>query len=138
LSGLIADASVAVKWLVMEDGSDRALALFGQGIVVPAFLRIEVANVLRTMATRGRLSVAQADDALQALLDMPLEIVVEDADLLEAALRIGMALRHPVYDCLYLALARRLNVPLWTADRRLAALGAGAGYEIRFLGNVLS
>lgn len=138
MSRLIADASVAVKWLVPEDGSDRALALFGQGVVIPAFLRIEVANVLRSMTARGRLSATQAVDAFQALLEMPVEVVAEDPDLMEAALRIGIALRHSVYVCLYLALARRLDLPLWTADRRLAALGAEAGFATRFLGSALS
>lgn len=40
--------------------------------------------------------------------------------LLEAALTLSTQLRHPVYDCLYLALALRRNLPVITADRRFA------------------
>lgn len=39
-----------------------------------------------------------------------------DSELLDAALRLALAFRHPVYDCLYLACAQRENVPLLTAD----------------------
>jgi predicted nucleic acid-binding protein len=40
-------------------------------------------------------------------------------DLLTPALELSLELRHPVYDCLYLALAQRRGVPLVTADERL-------------------
>ncbi|UKJ74068.1 type II toxin-antitoxin system VapC family toxin [Azospirillum brasilense] len=41
---------------------------------------------------------------------------MDDAQVL--ALEFG----HPVYDCLYLALARRLGIPVVTADRRFIQL----------------
>ncbi len=34
-------------------------------------------------------------------------------------MRIAFLLRHPVYDCVYLALAERLQCRLVTADRKL-------------------
>jgi predicted nucleic acid-binding protein len=36
------------------------------------------------------------------------------------ALQMAAALEHPVYDTTYLALARALDMPMVTADRRLA------------------
>jgi predicted nucleic acid-binding protein len=41
--------------------------------------------------------------------------------LVESAIGISLALRHPVYDCLYLACAVRLGTRLVTADQRLIA-----------------
>lgn len=41
------------------------------------------------------------------------------AELLPAAERLSLDLRHPLPDCLYLALAVRENVPFITADRPL-------------------
>ena len=36
------------------------------------------------------------------------------------AVRLALALEHPVYDCLYLALAHRIGATVVTADRRFA------------------
>lgn len=45
-----------------------------------------------------------------------------DADLVDDARRLSAESDHPVYDCLYLALALRHGVPVITADRRFADL----------------
>jgi predicted nucleic acid-binding protein len=47
--------------------------------------------------------------------DGPLVILPDEPDL-PAAARLALELAHPIYDCLYLALAKRQNVPLVTAD----------------------
>jgi predicted nucleic acid-binding protein len=53
---------------------------------------------------------------------MPVELVASDG-LLERALELAVALKHPVYDCLYLALALDRGARVVSADRHfLAAL----------------
>ena len=39
------------------------------------------------------------------------------------ALQLAADLKHPIYDCFYLALARQQRAPLITADKRLFQLG---------------
>ena len=55
--------------------------------------------------------------------------VVPNEQLLPEAIRLALANQHPVYDCLYLALAIERREPLATADRRLAAVAATIGIE---------
>ena len=55
---------------------------------------------------------------LSALQAAPI-LMFPSVGLLAAALDIAIRLEHPVYDCLYLALAREQGVSLITADRRL-------------------
>ena len=50
--------------------------------------------------------------------------VEPDRHLQAEALALACHLDHPVYDCLYLALARREAATLITADRRLQQLAA--------------
>ena len=115
---LVVDASVAVKWLVKEDGSDRAEALKAEDLHAPSLIRIEVANVLRTLATSGRLEDAEALPALDLLLDAPVRLYEPTDALMRGALAFALRLEHPIYDCLYLALAVELGTRLVTADRR--------------------
>ena len=56
-------------------------------------------------------------------------------DLVAAASDIAIALDHPVYDCLYLALADNIGGQLVTADQELASKSTEAGYDCRFLGD---
>lgn len=58
---------------------------------------------------------------LQMLRRMPLTLV-PDRELLDHAAHLGVTLRHPLYDCMYLALARRLSASLATFDKGLAEL----------------
>ena len=47
------------------------------------------------------------------------------------ALEIATALRHPAYDCFYLALAETRDAELVTADRRFAARLDGTPWQAR-------
>lgn len=51
--------------------------------------------------------------------------------LAEAALLLSYRLRHPIYDCLYLALAEREDTRLVTADQEFAAVAYAKGFGAR-------
>lgn len=135
-AALVVDSSVALKWVIEEDGSDQALALQGRDLIAPALLRLETANVLRTLAARGALGADQAIRLFELLQSAPVTIVDHDDELEARALAIALELAHPVYDCVYLAVAEKTGRRLITADKRLlnrlfwtrwAALGAALG-----------
>ena len=122
-SGLVVDASVAVKWVVEEEFSDAARRLAGATLYAPDLLYIECANILWKKTTKGDLSRPQAARALKDLQTSPV-LIAGSGPLLEKALAIAELLRHPVYDCVYLALAVEKKIPLVTADERLARVAA--------------
>jgi predicted nucleic acid-binding protein len=49
-------------------------------------------------------------------------------DLIEPALENACAIRHPIYDLIYLEAARRLDAQLITADHKFTAKIAGTGF----------
>jgi predicted nucleic acid-binding protein len=51
-------------------------------------------------------------------------------------MELSLGLRHPVYDCVYLAAAMAHGAPLLTADRALhaAAVAGGYGDAVRLVG----
>ena len=117
----VVDANVAVKWLVAEEDTDVAeeLATSGDDLHAPRLMASEVANALWRKARVGEIERRAAGVLLANVPDMPVrwgadELVSADA------VRLALALDHPVYDCVYLALAHRIGAVMLTADSRFA------------------
>lgn len=119
------DASVAVKWLLPEPDSPQAETLLSGGnrLVAPDLLLIEVANVLWRKRRAAQVTDADAA-AMQEDLPQFFARLHPIGPLMPRALAISFALDHPVYDCVYLALAEREGCPLVTADARFLAKAA--------------
>jgi predicted nucleic acid-binding protein len=119
----VVDASVAIKWVVDERGSDLAARLTQAELLAPALLLAECSNALWRRVRLGLMRPAEAAERLAALQSAPVALRADD-ELTPAALEIALRLDHPIYDCLYLALAED-GVPLVTADRRLLEKSRG-------------
>ena len=121
MSGVVVDASVAIKWVIEEPGSAAAaLLLDGRPLHAPPLLFVEAANAFWVMTRRGAIERAGAADALSQLRQAPFA-TPPTADLMPQALSLAQTLDHPVYDCVYLALALIREVPVVTADRRFVS-----------------
>ena len=118
MTALVVDASVALKWIIEEPGSAEAEALRDHDMAAPSLLRLETANALRTLAARGTIATVEARDLFALLQQAPVTVVDADDRLEARALALALELGHPVYDCLYLALAERMDRLLVTADER--------------------
>ena len=114
---VVVDASVVVNWFHLEPDSSKARALFSQGndLVAPNLALLELANALRRIVVSGTVSAPYAEQCLVDVTGMVI-VVEENADLILDALRLALSLKHPIYDCIYLALAQRLNARLVSAD----------------------
>lgn len=120
---IVPDANVVAKWVLAEPDSPVAEAVaVGRVLLAPDLMLVECSNILWKNVRRGLLTGEEAEHALTLLQDVGFHLT-RDADLLSDAHRLAGDLGHPVYDCLYLALAQRHGVPVITADRRFAALG---------------
>ncbi len=116
---LIVDASVAVKWIVEEPLRDEALELVRlNDVVVPDLLLAEVRNALVNRVRRRLSTIEEARAAATAFRAIPL-IIERSSDQLERAFDLALAFEHPLYDCLYLALAMARDLNLFTADLRM-------------------
>lgn len=117
---LVVDASVLVVALA-DDGPDGDLArgrLAGQALAAPELIDLEVASVLRRQVAAGKIETRRADLALADLDAIPLQRAPH-RPLLSRCWQLRENLT--VYDAAYVALAEALEVPLLTADQRLAA-----------------
>jgi predicted nucleic acid-binding protein len=116
---LVVDASVAIKWFVEEDGRQQALHVLDlEERHAPDLIIAEVANEIWRKTVRGEVTDRQAT-AICAALPRYFEALHPAEALVESAFGIALALRHPIYDCLYLACAALVKGRVVTADRRL-------------------
>jgi predicted nucleic acid-binding protein len=121
---VVIDASAAVRGYLQPEGSagdivddlaSSRLTAHAPDLFIP-----EVANALRVRVHAERWPVTDAAHALQVVLDWP--IALEPClPLAASALETAAGLRLSAYDAFYAVLASVLDVPLVTADRRLAA-----------------
>lgn len=132
---IIVDASVALKWVVNEPGTAAALAIRSEQLVAPVIWIAEAANALWRHVRLGEASAIEALARIARLerapvLSLPIEPHVA------AALELAIRCNHPVYDCLYLALAIQQDTQVVTADRRFAdaATRVGLGDRVQLLG----
>lgn len=118
MNRFVVDASIAVKWVVEEEGTAEALTVLRHvRMIAPELLTAECANILWKKVRREELSPDEA--FLAARLLQAAEIEFQPASsLLEPATRIAVELDHPAYDCLYLALAAERECRFVTADER--------------------
>jgi len=92
-------------------------------VLAPELMLTEVANAIWKLQRAGQLKLIEPHALLADALEL-VDQIEPDRHLQVEALALACHLDHPVYDCLYLALARREAAVLLTADRRLQQLAA--------------
>jgi predicted nucleic acid-binding protein len=91
-------------------------------VLAPDILVAETGNALWKAFRAGAM---ERPDLQRSLLEtLKLADFTPAIELAERAMELAMDMDHPIYDCLYLTLCERRDVPLITADRRLAAKSA--------------
>jgi predicted nucleic acid-binding protein len=121
----ILDASVALKWVLPENNSGKAIELQeafekgGHELLAPDTFPIEVAHALTRAERKGALRPGEAISRLSRVLATSPDIYPY-LPLLPRAVELSSQFRIGVYDCLYVALAEREGCELVTADEKLA------------------
>ena len=112
---IVVDASAAVLGL-LNDGEARA-NLRDEAVVCPHLVDSEVAHALRAQVLRGEVEVVDATLAIETWGSLGIQRVG-----IEGLLGRVWELRDNLsaYDATYVAVAEALEVPLLTADGRLA------------------
>jgi predicted nucleic acid-binding protein len=117
---LVVDASAAIRWLFKLNGWERAESLFlsGDRLIAPDLVLVEMTNAAWKFVQFEK-QPAELVAAILRHADKAFEELIPASGLAERAFEIALQLRHPVYDCFYLALAEARADRLVTADERL-------------------
>jgi predicted nucleic acid-binding protein len=116
----VVDASIAIKWFVREDGHETAgwLLAYSEGLIAPELILAEMANIAWKKAARGEILPAQARTIVE---ELPISVptICPMTELMGRAIELALELKHPAYDCIYLACAEATRMPLVSADAEL-------------------
>lgn len=129
---LIIDASVAIKWFVAENMRNEArdLLFTDDELHAPDLFIQEISNVLWKKATRGEITPDQAHDAI-IKCSGGIPALHHSVAYAPRAIKIALALNHPVYDCLYVACAEAIDGVIITADARFHRVIAASPFKAR-------
>ena len=136
------DASLAIKVVVAEAGSEKADALFDQWataetqLIAPVFFEVETDSILRQkVSLRRELTNDEAQRAFASLQALPIK-TRHSAEQRERAWEIAREFQFPtVYDATYLALAELSQCEFWTADEKLFKQVRDRLTFVQWLGN---
>jgi predicted nucleic acid-binding protein len=124
--GLVVDASVVLKLILPEEGSEAVHSLWREWIegdmeiTAPFLMAYEIVSVLRNKVLRRELGPEAGDAAIAAFLSQEIALLHPNG-IEEASWALARRWNLPTaYDAAYLALAEITGCELWTADRRFA------------------
>ena len=118
--GIVIDASVAAKWFIPEENSDKAskiLRKYTEGkieLYAPDLLIYEVANVLRY-----RPDMTEEAHAMNSLFKLQLNLIPPSSNVISEATKKAKVLNLSTYDACYVVIAETLATNLITADIKL-------------------
>ena len=137
-------ASLAIKWLVEEDDSDKAHAVLQSWVakditrIAPHLMPFEVANALHRRVLRGELNIGDSTRMIARLFESRLELR-QPPNLHVRALQIASQLKQgAAYDAHYLALAESVGCELWTADERFFRAASPSVDNVHWIGEFVA
>lgn len=125
MAGVILDASALIAMLRQEPGSDKVSAEVGSGVMSVVNHAEVVAHYVRNGAELVAVE-AMLHPLPIRLVDVDRALAVDAGYLIAHTHRYGLSLG----DRFCLALARRENLPVWTADRHWLKVASAVGVEV--------
>ncbi|MEM2123102.1 MAG: type II toxin-antitoxin system VapC family toxin [Candidatus Bathyarchaeia archaeon] len=131
--GIVVDASVAAKWFIPEEDSDKASKILREyadrriEIYSPDLLIYEVANLMRY---RPDINGEALAENMENLFRLQLTLIPPSPDMISEAAVKAKELNLSVYDACYVVVAEALAANLVTADGELHEKCIGEGLTL--------
>jgi predicted nucleic acid-binding protein len=116
----VVDASIAAKWIFLEQGSDKAQQLLEDfdSFLVPELFYLEMDAIITKKVRKRELDASDAHRKREQVEKFAVE-KIEHYSISQLAFNISISLPVTFYDAIYLALAVEKEAVMWSADDRL-------------------
>jgi predicted nucleic acid-binding protein len=126
---LVIDANIAVGWSLESPRTPSCIRILREteAVIAPDLIIAEVANAFYQQLKNGAANKERIVDGLELLPRWFAELVPSSM-LRSRAFDLALQLKHPAYDCFYLALALMRDVRFVTSDAHFQRKAALEGY----------
>lgn len=126
---IVVDTSVIIAVITNEAHKKRLIEITkNTELIAPPSMHWEIGNAFSAMFRRGRISLEQAKEALNAYKKIPIKF--HDVSLV-SVLELSKKYNLFAYDVYFLLCAKNLKVPLLSLDKHMIANGKKMGLNIR-------
>lgn len=125
---LVVDASVAAKWVNVEELSDKAVKVKDAHVngdielAAPIHLIYEVGN---SIWKNKQLSNNDASVAISSIIKLDIQLIAMNVQRAQRTMDLARQVKTSFYDAAYLQAAEEMKIPLLTADQRQITAGRG-------------
>ena len=128
---VVLDASAAVEIVLQRDCAEQLGDIVRQAdwVIAPTLFISEVTNVFWKYQNMLDYPYASCEKSIEQAIALP-DDYLNEIDLYREAFNMACKLNHPVYDMLYLILARRNSALLLTMDKKLKGAATKSEIEI--------
>lgn len=116
---MILDTNFFIKFC-LEPDENLIRLIADQTIIAPDFLKLEVINILRKLHFFQGVPKSTIDEYESIIFDLVDEFIPDFGSLISAK-KISFELNHPIYDCIFLALAKETSDIFCSYDQKLLA-----------------
>ena len=125
---IVVDTSVIIAVIANEPEKDWLIQqTTGANLLAPPSCHWEIGNAFSAMLRRGRITLSQAQDAIQAYREIPVRFV--DVDLVQAV-ELANRLAIYTYDAYIIACALNQRCAIMSLDRGLVTAAKPAGADV--------
>jgi predicted nucleic acid-binding protein len=116
----VLDASAAIEIVFQRDLAEELSKIVVEAtwVIAPTLFISEVTNTIWKYQQFDNFPYRSCEKVLEQALALP-DDFINEMDLYREAFKLSCTLNHPVYDMLYLVVARRNNGTLLTLDKKL-------------------
>ncbi len=124
------DSSALSKYLLREEGWEGVRRRLEEGGISLEIALKETCNALWKRVMRGEVEGEMASRVVEELMRWEILKLADQRELIEEAFKIAIRRKITLYDSLFIALAKAMDIPLLTSDERQSKAASEEGVEV--------
>lgn len=129
----VVDSSAICKYILREEGWIEVRKCFEEGSITFELALKEVLNALWKRIIRKEVKFEYAIKVVEKLMEYSFFKIEKQNEYMLSAFKIASKRKITIYDALFIALAKKLNLPLITSDKKQAEIAKLENIKVAYI-----